>query len=228
GVDGISLSAIPEPEVQLTSGNRVVTLSGNNSAILGFALQQGYILLSGMGCLARDNLVGMTATGDSSANSAAAFGITFTGANSTVRNNFVTVNNSAIRTDSGGTGSTIMYNEVARPASGHTNTFDGILLVGTITSITVQYNLARDQQGGGIEVGHGGGAVASSILVTNNTVQGNGFNAVGGGAASPEPIGIDAFSVTGSSVVFSKNVVRNNAGPGILVRTSSGITITQN
>jgi len=228
GVDGISLSAIPEPEVQLTSGNRVVTLSGNNSAILGFALQQGYILLSGMGCLARDNLVGMTATGDSSANSAAAYGITFTGANSTVRNNFVTVNNSAIRTDSGGTGSTIMYNEVARPTSGHTNTFDGILLVGTITSITVQYNLARDQQGGGIEVGHGGGAVASSILVTNNTVQGNGFNAVGGGAASPEPIGIDAFGVTGSSVVFSKNVVRNNAGPGILVRTSSGITITQN
>ncbi|HET7811066.1 MAG TPA: hypothetical protein VFL16_10860 [Steroidobacteraceae bacterium] len=228
GVDGIALPLIQEPEVQLTSGDRVVTLSGNGSAIHGFALQQGYILLSGTGCTARNNLVGMTASGVSSAASGAAYGITFTGSSSIVRNNFVTVNNSAIRTDSGGTGSQILYNEVARPSSGHTNTFDGILLVGTISSITVQYNLARDQQGGGIEVGHGGGAPATNILVDNNTVQGNGFTAVGGPSASTEPIGIDAYGVTGSSVVFSRNVVRNNAGPGILVRTSSGITITQN
>jgi len=228
GVDGISLPFIPEPEVQLTSGDRVVTLSGNGSAILGFALQQGYILMTGTGCLVRNNLVGMTATGNSGAASSAAYGITFTGPNSTVRNNFVTVNNSAIRTDSGGTGSTIMYNEVARPGSDHNNTFDGILLVGTISSITVQYNLARDQEGGGIEVGHGGGAAATNILVTNNTVQGNGFTATGGPTASTEPIGIDAYGVTGNGVVFSRNVVRNNAGPGILVRTSSGITITQN
>ena len=105
GVDTISLPTFQLPEVQLTAGNTVVTLSGNSSAILGFALRQGYILLSGSGCLARHNLVGMTATGSSADNSAAANGITFTGTNSTVRNNFVTVNNSGIRTDSGGMGS---------------------------------------------------------------------------------------------------------------------------
>ena len=115
GVDGVTLPTFPRPEVQLTAGDSVVTLSGNGSAILGFALRQGYILLSGSGCLARNNLVGMTATGSSADNSAAAYGITFTGSSSTVRNNFVTVNNSGIRTDNGGAGSMITLNEVARP-----------------------------------------------------------------------------------------------------------------
>jgi parallel beta-helix repeat protein len=228
GVDGISLPTFPRPEVQLTAGDTTVTLSGNGSAILGFALRQGYISLSATGCLARNNLVGMTATGSSMDNSAAAYGITFQGANSTVRNNYVTVNNSGIRTDNGGSGSLITLNEVARPAFGHTNTFDGILLVGSVSSIQVTANLTRDQQGGGIEVGHGGGATASNITVTNNTVRGNGFVNVGGGPASSEPIGMDVYAASGVGVVFSRNVVRDNAGAGIVVISSTGIQITQN
>jgi hypothetical protein len=228
GVDGVSLPFFPRPEVQLTAGNTSITLAGNSSAILGFALRQGYILITGTGCLARNNLVGMTATGSSADNSGSAFGITFQGASATVRNNFVTVNNSGIRTDNGGTGSLITLNEVARPTSGHTNTFDGILLVGTVSSIQVTANLARDQQGGGIEVGHGGGAAATNITVSNNTVKGNGFANVGVGGASPEPIGMDVYAATGSGVVFSRNVVRDNAGPGILLIQATGIQITQN
>jgi parallel beta-helix repeat protein len=170
----------------------------------------------------------MTATGSSADNSAAAYGITFQGMSATVRSNFVTVNNSGIRTDSGGSGSLITLNEVARPTSGHTNTFDGILLVGNVSSIQVTANLARDQQGGGIEVGHGGGAAASNITVTNNTVRANGFTTVGGTTASSEPIGMDVFAATGSGLVFSRNLVRDNAGPGIVVITSTGVTITQN
>lgn len=228
GVDGVSLPTFPRPEVQLTAGDTTVTLGGNGSAIVGFALRQGYILLNGSSCLARNNLVGMTATGSSADNSAAAYGITFQGINATVRNNFVTVNNSGIRTDSGGSGSLITLNEVARPTSGHTNTFDGILLVGTVSSIQITANLARDQQGGGIEVGHGGGAAATNITVTNNTVRGNGYVNVGGGAASTEPIGMDVYAATGAGVVFSRNVVRDNAGPGIVVIQATGIQITQN
>jgi uncharacterized repeat protein (TIGR01451 family) len=228
GVDAISLPNFKEPEVQLTANNTTVTLSGNNSAILGFALQQGYILLSGNGCLARNNAVGMTATGDSSANSATTYGITFQGSNSTVRNNFVTVNNSAIRVDGGGSGSLITLNEVARPTSGHNNTFDGILMVGAVSNIQVIANLARDQQGGGIELGHGGGAAATNILVNNNTVRGNGFTSAGGSTPSAEPIGMDAFAFTGNNVEFSRNIVRDNAGPGIVVISATGLRITQN
>jgi hypothetical protein len=228
GVDAIALPLFQRPEVQLSAGNTVVTLSGNASAIVGFALRQGYILLAGSGCLARNNLVGMTATGSSADNAGTTHGITFTGANATVRNNFVRVNNSGIRTDGGGTGSLITLNEVARPASGHTDTFDGILLVGTVSSIQVTANLTRDQRGGGIEVGFGGGASASNIQVSNNTVRGNGFANEGGGAASTEPIGMAAYDYTGNAVVFSRNVVRDNAGPGIMVMRATGTRLSQN
>jgi parallel beta-helix repeat protein len=228
GVDAISLPTFPRPEVQLSAGNTRITLDGNGSAILGFALRQGYIVINGSGCLARNNLVGMTASGTSGDDSPTAYGITFQGASATIRNNYVTVNNSGIRTDNGGAGSLITLNEVARPSAGHGNTFDGILLVGTVSSIQVIANLARDQEGGGIEVGHGAGASATNITVSNNTVRGNGFVNVGGGAASSEPIGMDAYNATGSGVVFSRNVVRDNAGPGIVVIQASGIQITQN
>ena len=121
------------PEVQLAAGNTVLTLSGGSTAVLGLALRQGYLLLTGTGCLARNNLVGMTASGDSSDNSPTTYGIEFAGTNATVRNNFVTVNNSGIRAQNGGAGSLVTLNEVARPTSGHTDTFDGILLVGTVS-----------------------------------------------------------------------------------------------
>jgi hypothetical protein len=145
-----------------------------------------------------------------------------------VRNNFVSVNNSGIRTQGGGTGSLVTLNEVARPTSGHTDTFDGILLVGTVSSVQVIANLTRDQRGGGIEVGFGGGASASSITVNNNTVRGNGYASVGGGASSTEPIGMAAYDYSGSGVVFSRNLVRDNAGAGVLVMNANGTTISQN
>jgi hypothetical protein len=112
GVDAISLPTFPRPEVQFSAGNTVLNLSGGSTAVLGFAFRQGYLLLSGTGCLARNNLVGMTASGDSSDNSPTTYGIEFAGSNSTVRNNFVTVNNSGIRTQGGGTGSLVTLNEV--------------------------------------------------------------------------------------------------------------------
>jgi hypothetical protein len=228
GVDSISLPTFPRPEVQLSAGNNVVVLSGGGTAVLGLALSQGYLQLTGSGCLARNNLVGMTATGDSSVNSGTAYGIEFAGANSTVRNNFVTVNNSGIRTQGGGAGSLVTLNEVARPISGHTNTFDGILLVGTVSSIQVTANLTREQRGGGIEVGFGGGASATSITVSNNTVRNNGFASGGSGASSTEPIGMAAYDYAGSNVVFSRNLIRDNAGAGVLVMNASGTLITQN
>ncbi|MEJ0087125.1 MAG: right-handed parallel beta-helix repeat-containing protein [Pseudomonadota bacterium] len=228
GVDAVSLPTFPRPEVQLAAGNNVLVLSGNNTAVLGLALRQGYLQLAGSGCLVRNMLVGMTASGDSSDNSGTTYGIEFAGSNATVRNNFVTVNNSGIRTQGGGTGSLVTLNEVARPTSGHTDTFDGILLVGTVLSIQVTANLTRDQRGGGIELGFGGGASASSITITNNTVRGNGFASVGGGAASAEPIGMAAYDYSGSAVTFSRNLIRDNAGAGVLVMNASGTTISQN
>jgi parallel beta-helix repeat protein len=227
GVDNISLPQFQRPEVQLSCGGTVLTLSGSAQAIVGFALHQGYIALSGISGTARNNLVGMTATGSSADDSPDAYGIAFSATGATIRNNFVTVNNSAIRSDGGATGSTVTLNEVARPSAGHTNTFDGILLINGATSVQIVANLVRDQRGGGIELGFGAATDSyTSVQVTNNTVQNNGFDS--GSTPSIERLGMVGYNYTGSNVVFSRNRVLNNGGPGLVLLNASGTAISQN
>jgi len=228
GVDSVSLPQFQRPEVQLNgAAGGTVTLSASSQTIIGFALQQGYILLSGAGGTARNNLVGMTASGSSAADSAAAYGIAFSASGVTIRNNYVTVNNSAIRCDGGGTGSTITLNEVARPTAGHTNTFDGILLINGASNVQIVANLVRDQRGGGIELGFGAATDAyTNVQVSNNTVQNNGFDS--GSTPSTERLGMVGYNYTGSNVVFSRNRVLNNGGPGLVLLAASGTIVSQN
>ena len=169
----------------------------------------------------------MTAAGSSTDDSPAAYGIAFSASGATIRNNFVTVNNSAIRSDGGSTGSTITLNEVARPSAGHTNTFDGILLINGASSVQIVANLVRDQRGGGIELGFGAATDAyTNVQVSNNTVQNNGFDS--GSTPSTERLGMVGYNYTGSNVVFSRNRVLNNGGPGLVLLNASGTTISQN
>jgi parallel beta-helix repeat protein len=229
GVDNVALPQFARPEVQLNcaASATALTLSGSSQTIIGFALQRGYILLSGPLGTARNNLVGMTATGSSADDSSAAYGIAFSSTGATVRNNFVTVNNSAIRSDGGGTGSIVTLNEVARPSSGHTNTFDGILLINGASSVQIVANLVRDQRGGGIELGFGNSSdVYANVQVTNNTVLNNGFDS--GSTPSTERLGMVAYNYTGSNVVFARNRVLNNGGPGMVVLNATGTTLSQN
>ncbi len=228
GVDTLSLPTFARPEVQINgAAGGTVALSGTNAAIHGFALRQGYILLSGSNGTARNNLVGMTATGSSADASSSAYGITFSAPNATVRSNFVTVNNSSIRSDGGATGSVVSFNEVARPTSGHTNTFDGILLINGASSSQITANLVRDQRGGGIELGFGAATdLYSNVTVSNNTVSNNGFDS--GTTPSTERLGMTSYNYTGSNVVYSRNRVINNAGPGLVVLNANGTIATQN
>jgi parallel beta-helix repeat protein len=229
GVENLSVPAFQRPEVQLNcaASPTAITLSGSASSIIGFALRQGYILLSGASGTARNNLVGMTAAGSSADDSSAAYGIAFSAAAATIRNNFVTVNNSAIRSDGGASGSTVSYNEVARPSGGHTNTFDGILLISGASSVTIANNLVRDQRGGGIELGFGAATDSySNVTVANNTVQNNGFDS--GSTPSTERLGMVGYLYTGSNVVFYRNRVLNNGGPGLVLLGVSGTIVSQN
>ena len=229
GVDNVSLPSFQRPEVQLNcaASATALTLSSSAQSINGFALRQGYILLSGVSGTARNNLVGMTAAGSSADDSPTAYGIAFSASGATVRNNFVTVNNSAIRSDGGGAGSIITLNEVARPSAGHTNTFDGILLINGASSVQVVANLVRDQRGGGIELGFGAATDSyANVQVTNNTVQNNGFDS--GSTASTERLGMVGYNYTGTNVVFSRNRVLNNGGPGLVLLGVSGTIVSQN
>ena len=225
GVDNISLPAFQRPEVELLCGDRIITLGGSNQSINGFALRQGYIVLSGASGTARNNLVGMTASGVSSAVSGAAYGITFTGTNAIVRNNYVKVNNSGIRGDSPGSGAIVSFNEVARPDSGHTTTYDGILIVGNASNVLIENNLTRDQAGGGIELGFGAGAL-TNVTVQNNSILNNGF--ASGSTPSSEPLGLVSYSYGGSNVLLYRNRIAGTAGPGLLVMQATNTRISQN
>lgn len=228
GVDNLPLPTFARPEVQINgAAGGTVTLSGTNSGIHGFAIRQGYILLSGSNGTARNNLVGMTATGSSADASSGAYGITFSAPNATVRSNFVTVNNSSIRSDGGATNSVVSFNEVARPTSGHTNTFDGILLINGASGTQIAANLVRDQRGGGIELGFGAASdLYSNVTVINNTVSNNGFDS--GTTPSTERLGMVSYNYTGSNVVYSRNRVIGNGGPGLVVLNANGTIATQN
>jgi parallel beta-helix repeat protein len=229
GVDNVPVPQFQRPEVQLScaASGTALTLSGSSQTIIGFALRQGYILLSGVVGTARNNLVGMTAGGLSNDNSPTAYGIAFSASGATIRNNYVTVNNSAIRSDGGSAGSTITLNEVARPTAGHTNTFDGILLINGASNVQIVANLVRDQRGGGIELGFGAASDAyTNVQISNNTVQNNGFDS--GSTPSTERLGMVGYNYTGSNVVFSRNRVLNNGGPGLVLLAATGTTVSQN
>ena len=88
-------------------------------------------------------------------------------------------------------------------------------------------NLVRDQRGGGIELGFGAATDAyTNVQVANNTVQNNGFDS--GSTPSTERLGMVGYNYTGSNVVFSRNRVLNNGGPGLVMLNASGTTISQN
>jgi hypothetical protein len=229
GVDSISLPSFQRPEVQLNCGAiaQAITLSASNQSIVGFALRQGHILLAAANGTARDNLVGMTASGSSSDVTPAGYGISFSAPNVIIRHNYITVNDSGIRSDGGGTNALITLNEVARPASGHSATFDGILLINGTISTQITANLTRDQRGGGIELGFGAASDNyTNVTVANNTVSNNGFDS--GSTPSSEGLGMTGYNYIGSNVLFYRNRVINNAGPGLVILAASGTIASQN
>src|SRR5262249_37838907 len=80
-------------------------------------------------------------------------------------------------------------------------------------------------RGGGLEFGFGAGAVTG--LVTENTITTNGFDSTG--VPSTENLNVAFYSLAaGTAMTFSNNVVSNAGGPGVVVETATGITITRN
>ncbi|HEY5810943.1 MAG TPA: right-handed parallel beta-helix repeat-containing protein, partial [Povalibacter sp.] len=228
GVLATSFPQFPRPEVQVAasgSGTTLITFAtGTGQAIHGFALPRGSISLSGASAVARNNFVGINASGtvDSGTN----MGIVFTGGSTLIRGNYVAVNNSGIRGNSPGAGAIVSYNEVVRSSITPTDTFDGILLIGSASNTRIENNLARNQAGAGIELGFEGGTM-NSVFITNNTVRSNGYGGTGS-TASAEPAGIAGWNYVGSSVEISLNRLENNAGPGLMLSAVSGTRITQN
>ena len=219
------------PEVVIAAAATQLTASGTTVIIKGLAIANGGITVNGSNSQVRDCLSGMNANGSVTTIYGGNYGVQCgPGTGILVRHNYVKINNSGIRGDSPGANLTIEYNEVdspnGTPGGGHTNTFDGILIVGTGTNVTVQYNLVRNQRGGGLEFGFAGGTVISGTS-QGNTISGNGFTSAG--VRSAEPIGIVAWQLNATSALnIKQNIVTGNAGPGVTVISATGVKITEN
>jgi parallel beta-helix repeat protein len=227
GTDAIPLPLFNRPEVEIRGGQSLLTATGNYDQIKNIAADL-HLAVSGTGAIVQDNLVGMEADGsiittlDKSAYAINVSG----GSNITARHNYVRVNDSGIRTDGSGTGLLIEFNEVDAPPLSQTDTFEGILLIGTGDKYTVQKNLIQNMRGAGTELAFYG--TLTNILLENNTYVHNGYEARGGTVSSTEPIGIVAYNGGAGQVVISKNIITQSAGAGIVVMGSQGITITRN
>ena len=226
-----TLSPFDRPEVVIAAAATQLSATGTTDIIKGLAVANGSISVAGNSSQVSDCLAGMNANGTITTVYSAQYGIT-TGAGTgiLIHHNYVKVNNSGIRGDTIGANAIIEYNEVdsplGTPGGGHTNTFDGILLIGTATNITIQYNLVKNQGGGGLEFGFAGGSVISGTAI-GNTITANGFSRTG--IRSNEPIGMVAWQLSATSALTIKqNIVTGNAGPGVTVISATGVTITQN
>ncbi len=230
GVSGTTLPAFNRPEVVINAAAAQTSATGSAAYIIGIAFENGSIIVSGANSAVSDCFAGMAANGSVPTTLSANYGITIgAGSGIVISHNYVKVNNSGIRGDATGANAIIEFNEVdsltGAPGGGHTNTFDGILIINSAANITVRYNLSKNQRGGGLEFGFGAGAVTGTV--TQNTLTTNGFNSAG--VPSTEPINVAFYSLAaGTAMTFTGNVVTNSGGPGVVVETATGITITQN
>jgi uncharacterized repeat protein (TIGR01451 family) len=230
GASGTPLPFFNRPEVVINAGGTQVSATGSTDYVAGVAVENGSIIVSGASSIVAECLVGMNADGTVTTVYSANYGITIGAGNGiAISHNYVKVNDSGIRGDTAGANALIEFNEVdsltGAPGGGQTNTFDGILIINSAANITVRYNLAKNQRGGGLEFGFGTGAVTG--LVTENTLTTNGYNSAG--VPSTEPIDVAFYSLAaGTAMTFSNNVVTASGGPGVVVESSTGITITQN
>jgi hypothetical protein len=231
-------TTIPVVEIQ-NSGDQQWNINGSGDTVKAFAFHQATILVNGSSVTIEHNLVGMHADGTITTVVSGNYGIQLaSGSGRQIIHNFVRVNNSEIRNQSGSTGDTYQYNEVTSPLTVQTNTFDGILLVasGSFSGDLIEYNYAHDLAGGGIELGGFGGGQLSlkNETIDNNTVCSNGYYETGNAPysysnPSAERANIAIWQVSqGSTVKISNNVITNSSGVGVLIENAYGFTITQN
>lgn len=230
GTGAVALAQFSRPEVVINAAATQVNASGGTAIIRSIAVENGGIQVSGASSEVRDCLVGIRADGTVGTTYGATYGIIFgAGTNITISHNYVRVNNSNIRGDNPGANAILEYNEVdsidGTPGGGHTNTFDGILVIGAATNVTVRNNLLKNMEGGGLEFGFTGGTVTGTS--TENTVTSNGFSSAG--VPSTEGMGVAFYFMSGASTMtFSNNIVSNNGGPGVVVMRATNIVISQN
>lgn len=222
----------PEVEIDRSGAEQVLTASGAGSVVASIAFHRVVLAATGNSSMVRDSLVGMRADGTTGTGAVpAGLGITAgpTATNVTIRHNYVKVNNSGIRADGFTTGLLIELNEVDAPTTGHTTTYDAILLVGSGTGATITHNLTLNQRGGGLEFGFNSGSrTQTNVDVVGNTVLHCGYTTPTGSTPSTEGMGIAVWQVTATNFRIRQNVVTQSSGPALVVMDAWNVDISEN
>jgi parallel beta-helix repeat protein len=232
GTVGVGATALPlfnKPEVEIDGSNtQILSSTADGTVITRLAMYQTTISVSGNSARVEDVLIGLQADGSQPASTViggigGGVAVNGTGTNTVLRHNYVRLDGSGFRINGTGAGLIIEYNEIDLAAAGQSTTYDGIVLIGSTTNPTLRYNLVKNMRGAGMEIGFG--ATLNNALITENTVQHNGYD---GAAASTEPMGICVFDLGGGAVTLQRNVVTANSGPGIVVVGSQNVLISDN
>jgi len=113
------------------------------------------------------------------------------------------------------TGWVIEFNEIRGNGVGNNNR-DGIEWNFSNAQNIIRYNLIAGNRGNGIHIESNN---ADQLLITENTISGNGFGASVGGISS----------TSGDNNTISLNIIDGNTGPGIEFQNgATGNTVTQN
>ncbi len=233
GVDGLTLSTVNKPEVQISAAagtiGRGLQVTANNTTIRSVAIY-------GFGTAANTNgsanieigngITGTLIDQDVLGTSATSFsdpgaGVRSVGDNirslggdtSTIQHSLVGFSQGkGLALESTSTGWTIQNNEVR--GNGINNPGLGGINLNTGSTATMQGNLFVNSVGPGIDTN----ASSGSYTITNNTVTGNG---TGSGGTLVDP----AIRIFGSSNTVSKNIISSNVGAGILVASGAATTV---
>lgn len=240
GVDGLALSKVNAPEVEiiLASGT-TLQVNGTQFTLQGVALRGGNQLILGTstlpatGFLIDQNIFGTTAKAfvvPTSGSLSQQFGMQIFNGSGTVQNNLIGFSaTSGIDYIGGPAGVTIQNNEFqqnGRTISGG----DAITLSGSLNAkaVTITGNLIANSNSSGIQFEIG--SVANNV-VTNNSITRNGY---GGAASRLEGAGIHYLARTNAvnstnTDLISKNLIFDNQKSGIVINYGQrNVRISQN
>lgn len=222
GVTGASLFNFNRPEVQVhRNGGDVFTTQGNNVTIRNIAVysndKAGIRVNAGLTYIF-ENIIGVNALGVKSGT--IQYGTEVRGGTARIARNFFNGSDIAGVRINGGSNSILEYNHIFQNGTG-TTCMDNIL-IDSGTGIIIRYNLINDAAGIGIE----GANYNGGLIITENTITGNGINPVACSGGVFDDAGI---RLKAAAVEVSKNVINSNRGEGVVVADDvTGIWITQN
>jgi len=235
GVDGLALSTVQGPEVEIAGLGTLATgllIQANNAIVRGLSIYgfgsvvgDGGIRIDAFtGALIEGNVLGSRATtftdpGAAQRNQA---GVSSAGgSNGIVRNNLIGFGRVVgVRLDTGSTGWVITGNEI-RNSGMDTADGDGITINAAATN-TATGNLITGTSSQGIAVTVAG---ATGNTFTNNTVTGNGVGIPSSHVQSPGIV----LRNGAASTTLDRNVIRANYGAGVQANNgSTGTRMTRN